>query len=67
MGAKGAAASAEAADVVLLVDRLDRVLQAIGIARRSCFAGGGEGQANSATTIDLDHGQPASAILSRCR
>lgn len=35
MGAKGAAASAEAADVVLLVDHLDRVLPAIGIARRS--------------------------------
>ena len=37
MGAKGAAASAEAADIVLLVDRLDRVLPAIGIARRSRF------------------------------
>jgi len=35
MGAKGAAASAEAADVVLLVDQLDRVLPAILIARRS--------------------------------
>jgi heavy metal translocating P-type ATPase len=35
MGAKGAAASAEIADVVLLVDRLDRVLPAIRIARRS--------------------------------
>jgi heavy metal translocating P-type ATPase len=35
MGAKGAAASAEAADVVLLVDQLDRVLPAITIARRS--------------------------------
>jgi P-type E1-E2 ATPase len=35
MGAKGAAASAEAADVVLLVDQLDRVLSAIRIARRS--------------------------------
>ena len=35
MGAKGAAASAEAADVVLLVDHLDRVLPAIKIARRS--------------------------------
>jgi cation transport ATPase len=35
MGAKGAAASAEAADVVLLVDQLDRVLTAIKIARRS--------------------------------
>ncbi|MGE5269547.1 MAG: heavy metal translocating P-type ATPase, partial [Thiohalocapsa sp.] len=35
MGAKGAAASAEAADVVLLVDQLDRVLPAIGIARRA--------------------------------
>jgi heavy metal translocating P-type ATPase len=37
MGAKGAAASAEAADVVLLVDQLDRVLPAIMIARRSRF------------------------------
>jgi heavy metal translocating P-type ATPase len=35
MGAKGAAASAEAADVVLLVDRLDRILLGIQIARRS--------------------------------
>jgi len=35
MGARGAAASAEAADVVLLVDQLDRVLPAIRIARRS--------------------------------
>ena len=35
MGAKGAAASAEAADVVLLVDRLDRVLPAMKIAQRS--------------------------------
>jgi heavy metal translocating P-type ATPase len=37
MGAKGAAASAEAADVVLLVDQLDRVLPAITIARRSRY------------------------------
>jgi heavy metal translocating P-type ATPase len=35
MGAKGAAASAEAADVVLLVDRLDPILPAMKIARRS--------------------------------
>jgi heavy metal translocating P-type ATPase len=35
MGAKGAAASAEAADVVLLIDQLDRILPAIKIARRS--------------------------------
>lgn len=35
MGARGAAASAEAADVVLLVDRLDRILQAIRISQRS--------------------------------
>jgi len=35
MGAKGAAASAEAADAVLLVDQLDRVVPAIGIAKRS--------------------------------
>ncbi len=37
MGAKGAAASAEAADVVLLVDQLDRILPAIKIARRSRY------------------------------
>ena len=37
MGAKGAAASAEAADVVLLVDQLDRVMPAIKIAHRSRF------------------------------
>ena len=35
MGARGAAASAEAADVVLLVDHLDRLVPAIQIARRS--------------------------------
>ena len=35
MGAKGPAASAQAADVVLLVDQLDRILPAIRIARRS--------------------------------
>jgi len=35
MGAKGAAASAEVADVVLLVDQLDRVLPALTVARRS--------------------------------
>lgn len=35
MGAKGAAASAEAADVVLLVDQLDKILGAIQVARRS--------------------------------
>ena len=35
MGAKGAAASAEAADVVLLVDRLDKIPVAIQAARRS--------------------------------
>jgi heavy metal translocating P-type ATPase len=35
MGARGAAASAEAADVVLLVDQVDRIAPAIGIARRS--------------------------------
>jgi P-type E1-E2 ATPase len=37
MGAKGAAASAEAADVVLLVDRLDRILPAMEIARSARF------------------------------
>ena len=35
MGARGAAASAEAADVVLLVDQLDRIVPAIRIAQRS--------------------------------
>jgi heavy metal translocating P-type ATPase len=35
MGARGAAASAEAADVVLLVDRIDRLVPGIEIARRA--------------------------------
>ncbi|MBB3771183.1 heavy metal translocating P-type ATPase [Angulomicrobium tetraedrale] len=35
MGARGAAASAEAADVVLLVDQLDRLLPGMDIAQRS--------------------------------
>ncbi len=35
MGARGAAASSEAADVVILVDRLDRLASALHIARRS--------------------------------
>ena len=35
MGARGAAASAEAADVVLLVDRLDRLLPGLEVAHRS--------------------------------
>jgi P-type E1-E2 ATPase len=35
MGARGAAASAEAADVVLLVDRVDRIAAGIDIARRA--------------------------------
>ncbi len=35
MGARGAAASSEAADVVLLVDQLDRIVPAVAIARRS--------------------------------
>jgi cation transport ATPase len=35
MGARGAAASVEAADAVLLVDQLDRLPTAIAIARRS--------------------------------
>jgi len=35
MGARGAAASAEAADAVLLVDRLDRLGEAVRIAKRS--------------------------------
>ena len=37
MGARGAAASAEAADVVLLIDELDRVVPAIRIAQRSRY------------------------------
>ena len=37
MGARGTAASAETADVVLLVDQLDRLVPAIEIARRSRF------------------------------
>ncbi len=35
LGARGASASSEAADVVILVDRLDRVSDAIGIAKRT--------------------------------
>ena len=35
MGARGASASSEAADVVILVDRLDRVAEAVAIARRT--------------------------------
>jgi heavy metal translocating P-type ATPase len=35
MGARGASASSEAADVVVLVDRLDRVPEAVAIARRT--------------------------------
>lgn len=35
MGARGATASSEAADIVLTADRLDRVADAMGIARRS--------------------------------
>jgi soluble P-type ATPase len=35
MGARGASASSEAADVVVLVDRLDRVADAVAIARRA--------------------------------
>ncbi|HET6815522.1 MAG TPA: heavy metal translocating P-type ATPase [Actinomycetota bacterium] len=35
MGARGATASSEAADVVLVVDRFDRLTEAIGVARRS--------------------------------
>lgn len=35
MGARGATSSSEAADVVLVVDRLDRLLEAIEIARRA--------------------------------
>ena len=35
MGARGASASSEAADVVILVDAVDRVSDAVGIARRT--------------------------------
>jgi heavy metal translocating P-type ATPase len=35
MGARGATASSEAADVVIVVDRLDRVAEAVNIARRT--------------------------------
>jgi heavy metal translocating P-type ATPase len=35
MGARGAAASSQSADIVLMVDRLDRLADAIGIAHRS--------------------------------
>ena len=35
MGARGATSSSEAADVVLIVDRLDRLVEGIAIARRS--------------------------------
>ena len=35
MGVRGATASSEAADIVLIVDRLDRLVEAIAIARRS--------------------------------
>ena len=35
MGARGASASSEAADVVILVDRLDRVSDAVVIAKRA--------------------------------
>lgn len=35
MGARGASASSEAADVVILVDRFDRVAGAVSIARRA--------------------------------
>src|SRR5262249_19043408 len=35
MGARGASASSEAADVVILTDRLDRVSHAVGIAKRT--------------------------------
>ena len=35
MGARGATASSEAADVVILVDRLDRVAEAFSISRRT--------------------------------
>ena len=37
MGARGATSSSEAADIVLVVDRLDRLVEAIQIARRARF------------------------------
>jgi len=37
MGARGATACSEAADIVLVVDRLDRMIEAVRIARRSRF------------------------------
>jgi len=37
LGARGATASSEAADVVLVVDRLDRLVEGVRIARRSRF------------------------------
>jgi hypothetical protein len=36
MGSRGATSSSEAADVVLVVDRLDRLVEAVEIARRTC-------------------------------
>lgn len=36
MGARGATASSEAADVVILVDRVERVAEAVATARRTC-------------------------------
>lgn len=36
MGARGASASSEAADVIILVDRLDRVSDAVSIASCAC-------------------------------
>jgi len=61
MGARGATASSEAADVVILVDRLDRVADAVkiarrthGIARQSIAAGMGlSGIAMIAAALDL--------------
>jgi cation transport ATPase len=35
MGARGSAASSEAADIVLLVDELDRLAQAVSVAQRT--------------------------------
>ena len=54
MGARGASASSEAADVVILVDRLDRVSDAVRIARRThgiAFQSMGAGMAMSAVAM----------------
>jgi soluble P-type ATPase len=51
MGAAGTAAAAEAGDVVLLVDRVDRVPEAIAIARRSRRVAPGPGGASGSLSV----------------